>query len=144
VEGLGRSGKITSREGGDGMTKGDRQLLLLLVVVSLSLLAWRTWGFHSSARRVRVVYDGQVMLSFGLKANESRTYQLQLPGGVADLEVNNGAVRISPTSKHFCPERVCFRTGWIKNQGESIICAPNKLVIQIVTSLEDGIDAISR
>lgn len=126
------------------MTRGDRWLLVLLVMVSLTLLAWKTWDIPSAARQVQVIRAGERVLSLDLKTNEAHLYQLQLPGGVATLEVKDGAVRLVPTDDPFCPERICIHTGWIKKPGESIICAPNQLVIQIITATEDRIDAVSR
>ncbi|NLY90499.1 MAG: NusG domain II-containing protein [Firmicutes bacterium] len=125
------------------MTKGDRWLLLIMITVGLSLLAWRTWSFPSSHRQVRVFRDGDLILSFVLQEKMTRTDQVEVDGGVATLEVKDGAVRLAPESAHSCPRRVCVRTGWIKQPGESIICAPNKLVIRI-ESMEAEIDAISR
>lgn len=125
------------------MTKGDRWLLLFIVIVGLSLLAGRTWSFPSSRRQVRVFRDGDLVLSFVLKEKADRTVQVEVDGGVATLEIQDGAVRLAPDSTHYCPRRICMRTGWIKQPGESIICAPNKLVVRIET-MEDGIDAISR
>ena len=124
------------------MTKGDRWLLLL-ITIGLSLLAWRTWSFPSSQRQVRIFRDGELISSFYLQDKESRTEQIKLDGGVATLEVQGGAVRLAPNSAHYCPQRICVQTGWIKQPGESIICAPNKLVVRIET-MEDGIDALSR
>lgn len=125
------------------MTKGDRWLLLLLVTLGLSLLAWRAWSFPSSVRQVRVFRNGEIILSFALTEKEARTEQIRVDGGVATLEVKGGALRLAPTSSHYCPERICMQTGWIQQPGESIICVPNKLVVRI-EALEDGIDAISR
>lgn len=125
------------------MNKGDRWLLLFIILVGFSLLAWRTWSYPSSHRQVRVFRDGDLILSFVLQEKVTHIDQVEVDGGVATLEVKDGAVRLAPESAHYCPERICVRTGWIKQPGESIICAPNKLVIRIET-LEDGIDAISR
>mgnify|MGYP000852373945 CR=1 FL=1 len=126
------------------MTKGDRWLLLLLVVVGFSLLAWKALSYPSSAQQVQVFRDGEVILSFTLNSSaEIRTYQLTVDGGVATLEAKDGAVRLAPTSAHYCPERICMQTGWINQPGASIICVPNKLVVRIKT-MEDGVDAISR
>jgi len=125
------------------MTKGDRWLLLILLTAGLSLLAWRTWSHPPAGRQVRVYRDGDLILSFMLQEKMARTFQVEVDGGIATVEVKDGAVRLAPESAHSCPERICVRTGWIKNPGASIICAPNKLVIRI-ESMEAEIDAISR
>ena len=126
------------------MTKGDRWLLLLIAIVGFSLLAWKVSSYPSSARQVEVFRDGELTLSFALNdSTEIRSYQLTVDGGVVTLEIKDGAVRLAPTSTHYCPERICRQTGWITQPGASIICVPNKLVVRIKT-MEDGVDAICR
>lgn len=126
------------------MTRGDRWLLILLVILSLTLLAWKTWGFHSTAQQVQVFQAGEKVMSLNLQEQKRHLVQLSLPGGVATLEVKEGAVRLVPTNDQFCPEQICIRTGWIKKPGESIICAPNQLVIRIMIPAEERIDAVIR
>lgn len=126
------------------MTKADRGLAFFLIIISLALWAWKTWGFHSSTLKVQAIYDGQIIFSTDLGEGDSQLYRLSLPGGDANLEVKDGAVRLLGVDDDFCPEKICIRTGWIKNQGESIVCVPNKLVIQIIGALGEGVDAISR
>ncbi|MBA2133416.1 NusG domain II-containing protein [Capillibacterium thermochitinicola] len=123
------------------MTKGDRWLFWLLIGVGLFLLAWQAWPAPSSERQVQVFRDGELLFSFPLTETEIRTEQVQVAGGVATIEVRDGAVRLAPTEDYFCPERICIRTGWIKQPGEAIICVPNKLVIRI-EEREDGVDAV--
>ncbi|HBK67227.1 MAG TPA: hypothetical protein DDZ91_01170 [Firmicutes bacterium] len=126
------------------MNKADRWLTFFLIVISLALWVWKTWGFHSSTLQVQAICDGRIIFSTDLGEGDSHLYQLPLPGGDANLEVKDGAVRLLAVDDDFCPEKICIRTGWIKNQGESIICAPNKLVIQIIGTLGESVDAISR
>lgn len=125
------------------MTKGDRWLFWLIVGISLSLLAWQIWPSSSSDRQVQVWRDGELLFSFALVEAATRTEQVRVAGGVATIEMVGGAVRLAPTDSYYCPERICLRTGWIKQPGESIICVPNKLVVRI-KGLEDGIDAVIR
>ncbi|HHW11836.1 MAG TPA: NusG domain II-containing protein [Firmicutes bacterium] len=123
------------------MTKGDRWLFWLIAGVGLFLLAWQAWPASLSGRQVQVFRDGELLFSFPLTETETRTEQVQVAGGVATIEVRDGAVRLAPTEDYFCPERICIRTGWIKQPGEAIICVPNKLVIRI-EGREDGVDAV--
>ena len=30
-----------------------------------------------------------------------------------------------------CPDKICVKTGKIKNKGEQIVCLPNKLVVKV-------------
>lgn len=123
------------------MTRGDRWLFWLIVGVGLSLLAWQMWSSASSDRQVQVFHDGKLLFSFALTEAATRTEQVKVTGGVATIEMRDGAVRLVPTAEYSCPERICIRTGWIRRPGEAIICVPNKLVVRI-EGREDGIDAV--
>jgi len=99
------------------------------------------WSSASSDRQVQVFHDGKLLFSFALTEAATRTEQVKVTGGVATIEMRDGAVRLVPTAEYSCPERICLRTGWIRRPGEAIICVPNKLVVRI-EGREDGIDAV--
>ncbi|MBI4712834.1 MAG: NusG domain II-containing protein [Planctomycetes bacterium] len=42
-----------------------------------------------------------------------------------------------------CPAQVCVHTGWIKNIGETIICLPNKVLLEIKGDEEGEYNAIA-
>ena len=123
------------------MTKGDRWLIWFVLGIGLSLLAWQIWPSPSSDRQVQVFHDGELLFSFALEETETRTVEVKVAGGGATIEMKDGAVRLVPTADYSCPERICLRTGRIKQPGETIICVPNKLVVRI-QGLEDGVDAV--
>jgi hypothetical protein len=46
-----------------------------------------------------------------------------------DVEVSGGRIRISRTN---CPHGTCKHAGWISREGETLVCLPNKTLIEIV------------
>ena len=44
------------------------------------------------------------------------------------IEVKNGKIRVLSSD---CPNKICVKRGFISKKGESIICAPNKVMILI-------------
>ncbi len=77
------------------------------------------------------------------------TYSLQVPGtyvvegydgGTNTLVIENGYAYLSDAD---CPDLTCVNMGKISRDGQSIICLPHKVVIEVVTNGEDDeIDAI--
>lgn len=57
-----------------------------------------------------------------------------------DTEVVRNNVRIKISSKKVlvieasCQNKICIKTGPIKNPGQMIVCAPNKVVIKILSN----------
>ena len=44
------------------------------------------------------------------------------------VEVNNGQIRIKGST---CPQQICVNRGYISKPGETIICLPHKVIIEI-------------
>lgn len=51
-------------------------------------------------------------------------------GGVNTIEVRDGKIRIKAAN---CTDQVCVRTGFIQKQGETIVCLPHKVIIEILS-----------
>lgn len=56
------------------------------------------------------------------------------------LFISNGRASVSDAD---CPDRLCVRARSISHNGESIICLPHKLVIQIESEEEGALDAVT-
>jgi hypothetical protein len=51
------------------------------------------------------------------------------------FEVKSGKIRVSDSD---CPNRVCMREGWIMNPGQSIVCLPNHVIVEIPVDHDNG------
>lgn len=56
------------------------------------------------------------------------------------LLISNGQVSVSDAD---CPDKLCVHQHSISRNGESIICLPHKLVIQIEAKEESELDAVT-
>ena len=50
-------------------------------------------------------------------------------GGTNHLHIKNGQAWLSEAS---CPDKVCVHMGIISEEGQSIICLPNRMVLEVV------------
>ncbi|MBN2536935.1 NusG domain II-containing protein [candidate division WOR-3 bacterium] len=106
-------------------------LIILLVVAQAAgalLLAARPAGEPAA----RVVLDGRVVAR--LRLGQDRVFEVGDAG--VTVEVRNGRVRVAESD---CPRKVCVRTGWISRPGRAIVCAPNRLLVEVVG--DAGLDA---
>lgn len=125
------------------MTTVDRWLMVALLILGLTLMGWRVWGDSSRSAQVVVTVNGETILNLELSPNQSGRYLIPLERGQAVLEVDDGAVRLQDM-EGLCPRQICSHTGWIRKQGESILCVPNKLLIRILGAEGESVDALSR
>ena len=54
--------------------------------------------------------------------------------------IEDGTVRITDAD---CPDQLCMKQRSISKNGESIICLPHKLVLQICAKEEGALDAVT-
>ncbi len=57
------------------------------------------------------------------------------------LTIRDGAAAITEAN---CGDRTCVRTGAISRQGETIVCLPHKLVVEITENGDSPFDSVAR
>jgi hypothetical protein len=55
------------------------------------------------------------------------------------IEIKDGAIRVAESD---CPKGVCKHAGWVRTPGRSIVCVPNRVVIEL-KGRQKGCDAES-
>ena len=100
-------------------------LFALLLILFLS---------KSAGNEVVVSVDGTVTKTFSL--SENVTYEIQgYDGGRNLLIIENGEAYLKEAS---CPDHLCIHMGRIKSVGQSIICLPNRVTVEIRGSEKSG------
>jgi hypothetical protein len=84
-----------------------------------------------------VVYrDNKECGEFSLR--ESRVVNIE--GTKMQLEIKDGHIRVL---KSDCPKGVCVHQGFAGCAGESIVCLPNKMLVEIQSN-NGSLDAVAR
>jgi hypothetical protein len=120
-------------------TWADSLLVAGVLALAIFLLAQdmsRSGGRHDGILSVRV--NGNEVMRLGL--SEDRELEVRGWQGESVLEIRDGRVRMVESA---CPDKLCVRTGWISRPGESIVCLPNRVVLEIMAS-GGGPDAVNR
>ncbi len=127
------------------MTKGDKILIIFLVVVSLvSLGGIKKYGLSFNEKYVSVQVDGvEVKQIYFDKKMVGKTIPIETEYGYNLLEIGENSVRVIEAS---CPDQIDVKQGVISQPGEIIVCLPNRMVVEIKgeKNTEDGIDHIVR
>lgn len=118
-------------------TKNDVRLivtlLLLLAAATLALLLFRTEGDS-----VAVTVDGKLWGEFSLL--EDRVVEIKNGDDYNHLIIRDGKAYVEYAS---CPDGICAAHRPVSFGGESIICLPNKVVIEVHTADNDRPDIIA-
>ena len=118
-------------------TKNDVRLivalLLLLAVATLALLLFRTEGDS-----VTVTVDGKLWGEFSLL--EDRVVEIKNGDDYNQLIIRDGKAYVEYAS---CPDGICAAHRPVSFGGESIICLPNKVVIEVHTADNNQPDIIA-
>lgn len=81
---------------------------------------------------VQVRVDGEIVKEFSLSENTS--YEIQgVNNGRNLLRIEDGKAEVTEAS---CPDGLCINMGQIDKVGQSIVCLPNKVVVEIVAGDE--------
>ena len=93
----------------------------------------------SNEQILKISVDGEMYGEYSLKNKQeikignTNVCQIEEDGRVSMIEAD-------------CPDHLCVKQGKIKEFGESIVCLPNKVVLEIVTDDEktEKIDSIAK
>ncbi len=118
--------------------KNDIRLILLLLLAA-GLLAASFFLFQSEGEYAVVIQDGTQTACYPLSV-DSRTVIQHPDGGTNVLVIEDGYADIIGAD---CPDKLCVSQHKIRRNGETIVCLPHKLVIQIVSSAKQEIDAVT-
>ncbi|KAB7584148.1 NusG domain II-containing protein [Enterococcus faecium] len=108
------------------------KIILLLTVLSfLPVMIFGLQQNTATAEKEAVLrVDGTEIKTFPLMAGEeSNTYTYKDEHGDYNLiEIDGDRVRIKEAD---CDDQICVRRGWATKNGETIVCLPHKLVIEV-------------
>jgi hypothetical protein len=119
---------------------GDVIVVLAVVALSVFLITQSAAGAGAGSRlEIRVTANGKEVL---VRPLDEDSGELTVKGyqGESHLEVVDGRVHMVDSA---CPDKLCVRAGWIRQPGESVVCLPNRIVIEI-KGADGGPDVVNQ
>lgn len=116
--------------------KADIVLFVILVAVGLALSAW-SFAAGDSGQKAVVTVDGKLYGTYSLA--EDQTIEITQKNHLNKITIKNGAVQMSYSD---CRNQVCVDDGRISRTNQSIVCLPNKVMVEI-TGKEADLDAVA-
>jgi hypothetical protein len=115
--------------------------LILIAAILLGSAGW-LWGSklpwkesNSASKKVIVYQDGTAVEQLAMSTDR----EISLLGGKMVLEIHGSKVRVKRSD---CPRQFCVHQGWVKYDGESIICVPFKTLIEVQSAARPEVDAV--
>ena len=121
------------------MKKSDLWLLAVLCILSVALFVGYRLAFSRQGAYVTVSVDGEIYKTLPLQQDAS----LDIPGvdgGFNRLEIKDGTAHISEAD---CPDKLCVHHKAIRNQGETLVCLPHRLIVSISSQTEHPLDDVA-
>jgi hypothetical protein len=117
--------------------KKDLFLIIIIMITSVFFIITAVIKKGTSPNTVKITISGLEYASYSLY--NDREVEISNGYGNNKIVINNGMVFISEAD---CPDKYCVKHKPISKSGESIICLPHKLVVEI-TGENDVVDDIS-
>ncbi|WP_296558216.1 NusG domain II-containing protein [uncultured Acetobacterium sp.] len=110
------------------------EIIIILVLLASCLIGIAVFYLvraTDAPLSVRVTRQGTVEAIFPLSEDHTETFVDAL--GSNTLEISDGTAKIVEAD---CPDHICVRTYPISSPGETIVCLPHKLVVEVISSGE--------
>lgn len=117
------------------MKTNDIILIITIVIIASTMLFWP----KEKGTKAIVTYKGTEILKIDLKEHQTKDYEVNGTNGSVKIHVQEGKIKVNEENS---PRHLCSKQGYIEKAGESIVCLPNEIVIEIIG--EQKIDTIIR
>ena len=122
------------------MKKNDFYIMISVILIAFAW--WAVWHFIMTADGMEIVVtqNGKEIGIYPLLEDGSLTFEAE-EEGINVLVIRDGEAYMSEAD---CPDKLCVKQKAISKSGESIICLPHRLVIEVRGGEKGEIDAIVR
>lgn len=107
------------------ISRADILLIVGILILAIAgLFVWKK--LQKPGTYVDIMIDGTSVKT--LQIDEDASYEVKQDAGVNTVVVQGGSVTVQNAD---CPDKICEKHRAISQTGETIICLPHKLVVEI-------------
>ena len=111
------------------MSISDIIIVSVIIIVALVGVIFVTTA-SGDVTEVKITVNGEVYKEASLKSGEKQVIKINDTNTVV---IENGYVYMQDAD---CDDQLCVKQGKISNEGESIVCLPYKIVVEIKESAD--------
>lgn len=106
-------------------------IILLIVILAVGIpLAVLSLSSGTGGDKVKISLNGKVYGTYPLY--EDRVIEVSEDGHTNHITIKDGQVSMSYST---CRNQVCVNTGAISETKDAIVCLPNRVVVEIISSV---------
>lgn len=120
----------------------DLLLIGLLLLAGIVSMASIRIGMRRDGSSVQVTIDGDIYGTYPLDQSDSQTIPITIDGRVTNtLQLEDGAAKMVSAD---CPDQICVHHKEVSRQGETIVCLPNRVVVEVRGAEKSELDSVAR
>ena len=120
------------------MKKNDFKLIGIFLLIGIICAVIVSTTSHEGAR-VSVTIAGEEYHTYSL--SEDATIDIISDLGTNQLVIKNHKASVKDAT---CPDKLCVHQKAISKTGETIVCLPNKMVVTVINSDKNELDAVTQ
>ncbi len=121
------------------MSKMEAAFIILALLAAGVYIFWvsagRCFGRQNPVKAM-IFQDGKLTEQWRL--DKDRNFDLL--GSRMQIEIINNRVRVARSD---CFQHICMNMGWVRYSGQTIVCVPNKVIIELKSAAEPFLDAVA-
>lgn len=118
-------------------------IIVIGVLLFAGILFAGLWFVNRNiAPKAEIYYKQKLVKTIPMDGNKDETFQLSQNPNVSFHLYEDGSIGFEASD---CPDKVCVRTGRLRNVGETAACLPNDCILKIVPAekgMEGEVDII--
>lgn len=118
-----------------------KDLILIGSILILALVGFvAVMMMKKDGTKVVIMVDGAVYEEVSL--SEDKMIEIKTEHGVNVVQIKDGIVKMEEAD---CPDQICVKHASIKKTGETIVCIPHKVVVEVkADTQEKEIDSVAK
>lgn len=121
------------------LNKNDKKIILVILTFALCGFAVKILFFMEPGNKVTVYSEKEKIASYSL-SEEVDILLKSSKGGTNRLVIKDGEASVIEAS---CPDQLCIHQKSINKSGETIVCLPNQLVVEVIGGERSELDSIA-
>lgn len=110
------------------LKKSDLLIIGIILVICAGALLWMSFGGETGDVNAIISYQGETVKTIPLNTASDGIFRLEENPKVG-FQIKDHRIRFIETE---CPDHLCENVGYIDRSGQTAICLPNRVTLEIV------------